>query len=99
MGSVETRGQRGTAGRKRNDSGRLADPHIAATNADLYRRYRAQGVELLGDAAPEKVEALATLMVGVVLGIVAQVTFDPERVNVEAALEEACKAVLARLTD
>ena len=40
--------------------GRLADPHIAATNADLYRRYRAQGVELLGDAAPEKVEALAT---------------------------------------
>ena len=84
--------------------GRLhADARIRAANAKLYQRYREQTAELLragrrrGDLAAVDVDATATVIVGVVLGIAAQAYFDPPAVDVDAAVEEATRAVLARL--
>jgi AcrR family transcriptional regulator len=76
--------------------GRLhAEPRIRAANARLYARYRAETAKLLGGRAGDA--ALATMIVGVVLGIAAQAYFDPRRVDVDAAVDEATRAVQARL--
>jgi AcrR family transcriptional regulator len=75
--------------------GRLHEPRIRAANARLYARYRKQTARTLGGRAEDG--ALATVIVGVVLGIAAQVYFDPRRVDVDAAVEEAIAAVQARL--
>jgi len=61
-------------------------------NAALYARYRKTTAKLLGCD-----EAQAAIIVGVVIGIVAQAYFDPAQVDVEAAVEEAARAVTARL--
>jgi AcrR family transcriptional regulator len=76
--------------------GRLhADPRIRAVNARLYARYRKQTAELLGRR--RGADAMATVIVGVVLGIAAQAYFDPAHVDVDAAIDEAIGAVQARL--
>lgn len=76
--------------------GRLhSDKRIRAANAALYARYRRQTAEVLG-GKPEH-DALATVIVGVVLGIAAQHYFDPDGVDVEAAVAEASRAVESRL--
>jgi AcrR family transcriptional regulator len=73
--------------------GRLhAEPRIRAVNAKLHARYRRQTREVLGCD-----EAMATVIVAVVLGIVAQSYFEPGAVDVDAAVEEAVRAVEARL--
>jgi AcrR family transcriptional regulator len=76
--------------------GRLhAEPRLRGANARLYARYRAQTARLLGGRAGDT--ALATVIVGVVLGIAAQAYFDPRHVDVEAAVKEATRIVKSRL--
>jgi hypothetical protein len=75
--------------------GRLHEPRIRAANARLYARYRHQTAKLLGGRRADA--ALATVIVGVVLGIAAQVYFDPRHVDVDTAVDEAVEAVQARL--
>jgi AcrR family transcriptional regulator len=84
--------------------GRLSsDPEVRRVNAELYARYRGHTAKLLrkareaGAVGPVDANALATLMVGIVLGIATQHYFDPGRVDVDAAVEEACEAVVARI--
>jgi AcrR family transcriptional regulator len=73
--------------------GRLhAEPRIRAVNAKLYARYRRQTRDVLGGD-----EAMATVIVALVLGIVAQWYFAPGVIDVDAAVEEAVRAVEARL--
>jgi AcrR family transcriptional regulator len=73
--------------------GRLhADSRVRAVNARLYARYRRETAELVGGDP-----ALATVIVGVVLGIAAQAYFDPREVDVDAAVDEAVRAIQARL--
>jgi AcrR family transcriptional regulator len=72
--------------------GRLhAEPRIRAANARLYARYRKETASLVGGDA-----AVATMIVGVVLGIAAQWYFDPDAIDVDAAVEQATRAVLSR---
>jgi AcrR family transcriptional regulator len=73
--------------------GRLsAEPRIRTANARLYARYRRLTREATGGD-----EALATVIVALVLGIVSQWYFEPGAVDVEAALEEAIRAVETRV--
>jgi AcrR family transcriptional regulator len=73
--------------------GRLhAEPRIRGVNARLYARYRREAQRLLGCDA-----GLAAVVVGVVLGIAAQAYFEPGAVDVDAAVEEAARAVESRL--
>lgn len=79
------------------------DPRAAAMNAALYRRWRAAGAELLrrgqalGELAPCDVEAVSALMVGIVIGVVTQVWFEPGATDPDAMVDEAGEALLARL--
>lgn len=80
-----------------------SDARIARTNAGLYARYRKHTRKLLdagvrdGELAAIDVDAAATCIVGVVLGIATQWYFDPKAIDVDAAIEVACEMVLARL--
>ena len=79
------------------------DKRIRKTNATLYAGYRKGAARLLeaGRAAGAwtdvDVDAMATLMVGIVIGIATQSHFDKGAIDWERALEEAVKTVLARL--
>ncbi len=80
--------------------GRLhADGRAAELNAALYRRYRQEAARFAGErlGAPHRAESLASLMVGTVIGIVLQATFDPGAIDVEAAIDEAARTVVAGL--
>lgn len=87
--------------------GRLsADPAARKLNADLYDRYRTRCAKLLhklqkaGEIHPldrRESTTLGALLVGIVLGIVMQHYFDPGSIDVEAAVDEATRSVLARL--
>lgn len=76
-------------------------PAIRAANARLYAGYREQARRLLERApdAPAGLDAdgLAALLVGIVLGVVAQASFDPGAIDPLAAVEEAARALEARL--
>jgi AcrR family transcriptional regulator len=67
--------------------GRLHDPKIRAANAGLYARYRRQTKKVLGT----RDDAMATVIVAVVLGIAAQAYFDPGAVDVDGAIAEAAR--------
>jgi AcrR family transcriptional regulator len=80
------------------------DRRARKANAALYAAYRrgatrmieagqASG-ELAGDADPE---AMAALLVGIVIGISTQVYFEKGAIDPEAAVDEAVRAVIARL--
>jgi AcrR family transcriptional regulator len=84
--------------------GRLvADARVRKVNADLYARYRAETRILLehgreaGAFAAVPADALAALVVGTVIGIATQAYFEPGAIDVESAIEEAHRALLARL--
>jgi len=79
------------------------DPRAAEMNAALYRRWRAAGSDLLrrgqalGELAPCDAEAMSALMVGIVIGVVTQVWFEPGATDPEAMVDEAGQSLLARL--
>jgi AcrR family transcriptional regulator len=80
-----------------------SDPHVGDINEQLYRRYRAQTARLLragvksGAFPAHDEDALAGVVVGVVLGLAAQAYFDPRGFDVEACVDAATQTVLARL--
>jgi hypothetical protein len=73
-------------------------------NRELYATYRARTESLLafGQAAGAfqrvDVARVAALIVGIVIGIVAQSYFDPRAVDAAALVDEATATVLARLS-
>jgi AcrR family transcriptional regulator len=84
--------------------GRLpSDPQVRQLNAELYARYRRAAAKVLrrarADGAIAKIDpaVMASLLVGLVLGIAMQHYFDPGSIDVDAATEEAVQTVLARL--
>ena len=80
-----------------------SDARIRALNAELYAKYRRGTRKLLesgaraGDFVDVDLDAAATVIVGVVLGVVLQWYFDPKAIDVDAASETACEAIAARL--
>ena len=85
--------------------GRLsADAGARKINSALYARYRKQASKLLkraradGEIAKVDPDVMASLLVGIVLGIATQHYFDPGSIDVDAAIDEAVKTVVARLT-
>lgn len=80
-----------------------SDRKARAVNAALYARYRKQSLTLLRQApgtqrmAPEDLEALSAVLVGVVLGIATQCIFQPGAVDVDRAIAQAAACVLAHL--
>ena len=81
--------------------GRLqADPRAAEKNARLYERYRSFGRKVLADACSEAgvdvpTQALSVSLVAVIIGIVAQATFEPGAVDVDEAVAEASQLFCA----
>ncbi len=85
--------------------GRLgADPKVRKANAALYARYRERTANVLqagmraGAFAEADAKALAALIVGIVIGLAAQIYFDEESIDADAALDEATRSILARLS-
>lgn len=85
--------------------GRLSsDPVTRRLNAELYGKYRSQAAKLLrkarsaGAIAKVDPDVMASLLVGLVIGIATQHYFEPGAVDVEAAVDEAARTVVARLT-
>ena len=78
-----------------------SDERIRALNAKLYATYRRGTRRLLEAAARDgafagaDLDAVATAVVGVVLGIATQWYFDPEAIDVDASIDAACDAVVA----
>lgn len=87
--------------------GRLtADPEIRRLNAELYAGYRARTAKLLRRAReagelegvePVEPATMGALMVSLVIGIATQHYFDPGAIDVDAAVEEATRTLVARL--
>lgn len=79
------------------------DPRAAAKNAALYRRWRGRSRELIvhgqesGELGPCDVDAVAGLLVGIVIGIVTQTWFEPGITDPDAMIDEATAALIARL--
>jgi AcrR family transcriptional regulator len=88
--------------------GRLtADPEVRRLNAELYAGYRTRTAKLLRKAReagelegiePADPTTMGTLMVSLVIGIATQHYFEPGAIDVDAAIEEATRTILARLT-
>jgi AcrR family transcriptional regulator len=78
------------------------DGPLRGAVAALYARYRAQSDRLIGLArrergsCPARPGPFGALLVGVVIGLVLQAFFDPS-VNLDEAMEEAARALLAWL--
>ncbi len=80
--------------------GRLgSDAKARKVNARLYQVYRERTLVLITECAFYGVDhqALAAVIVALVLGIVAQVYFEPGSIDSEKALAEATKCILARV--
>jgi AcrR family transcriptional regulator len=84
--------------------GRLSgDEEARRLNAELYIRYRGRCARLLkgalaaGEVKDVDPAPMASLLVGIVLGIAMQHYFDPGSIDVDAAIEEATRTVLGRL--
>ncbi len=76
------------------------DPRLAKKNAQLYATWRAKSAELVkhlkarGELpASCSPEGLATILVGLVLGVVTQVHFDETAIDAEAAIAEGALAL------
>ena len=71
--------------------------------ASLFSGYRAQSAALVRAARKADPRcradpaAMAALLVGIVIGLVVQLRFDPDSVAVEPVLEEAAQTLLSRL--
>ncbi len=84
--------------------GRLSsDAQVRKLNADLYAKYRRRAAKLLRTARAEGLvgqvdpTVMGALLVAIVLGIATQHYFEPGSIDVDAAVEEATKTVMARL--
>jgi AcrR family transcriptional regulator len=84
--------------------GRLsADAQVRKLNAELYAKYRRRAAKLLRAARAEGLIAsvdpsvMGALLVALVLGIATQHYFEPGAIDVDAAIEEATRTVMARL--
>jgi AcrR family transcriptional regulator len=79
------------------------DRAAAKANAALYASYRAQAARLLraaardGAIAPVSADAVAALMVAMVIGIATQAYFEAGSIDVAATVREAEETMLARL--
>jgi AcrR family transcriptional regulator len=80
-----------------------SSPEIQKINARLYASYRKEAARLVragrkagevGDVPPD---AIAALLVGIVIGAATQAYFDHTAIDVEKLIDEAQKTVLARL--
>lgn len=81
--------------------GRLgSDPKARKANARLYAVYRERTEAVLAAGSYYGVDqpALAAVIVALVLGIAAQMYFEPGSIDGETALEEAVRCVTARLS-
>ncbi len=80
-----------------------SDGEIRRINAELYARYRAHCAKVVAKAraahAIANVDpgAMATLLVGIVLGIATQHYFEPGAIDVDAAIDEGAESVIARV--
>jgi TetR/AcrR family transcriptional regulator, fatty acid metabolism regulator protein len=80
-----------------------SDKHARDLNARLYSKYRElarKTVELgmkSGTFATVDAQAMSVHLVGLVIGIVTQELFEPGAVDVDRAVDEAAKTILARL--
>jgi AcrR family transcriptional regulator len=85
--------------------GRLReDPELARLNADLYARYRGYSAELVrigqargefrADADPD---AIAAVLVALVLGVTLQALFDPGSIDLDAVVAAAGEVVVRAL--
>ena len=78
-----------------------ADAEAARLNADLYRKYRAAARRIAASAPnlPDSVDldAFASVFVAMVIGIACQALFDPDAIDIEAAVDQAAKALAAFL--
>ena len=84
--------------------GRLsADANVRKLNAELYAKYRRRAAKLLraaraeGLIAPVDPTVMGALLVAIVLGIATQHYFEPGAIDVDAAIAEATRTVMARL--
>ncbi len=84
--------------------GRLSgDAQVRKLNAELYAKYRRRAAKLLraaraqGHIAPVDPTVMGALLVALVLGIATQHYFEPGSIDVDAAIEEATRTVMARL--
>jgi len=84
--------------------GRLsADPVVRKLNADLYAKYRRRAAKLLRSAradglvGPVDPTVMGALLVAIVLGIATQHYFESGSIDVDAAVDEATRTVMARL--
>jgi TetR/AcrR family transcriptional regulator, fatty acid metabolism regulator protein len=83
--------------------GRLSDAKVRKINAELYAKYRRRAAKLLRAARAEgliaQVDAgvMGGLLVAIVLGIATQHYFEPGSIDVDAAIQEATRTVMARL--
>ena len=80
--------------------GRLgSDPKARKANARLYDVYRERTLSVLdsGDFHFVDQPSLATVIVGLVIGIASQVYFEPGSIDPEKALDEATRCVVGRL--
>ncbi len=79
------------------------DSRAAEKNAALYRRWRAAASELVrrgqasGELGEGDPEAIGALMVGIVIGVVTQVSFEPGATDPERIVDEASAALIAGL--
>jgi AcrR family transcriptional regulator len=82
-------------------SGRLgSDPKARKATARLHEMCRERALSVLDSGDFQFVDSLslATVIVGLVLGIASQVYVDPGTADPEGALNEAMRCVVARLT-
>jgi AcrR family transcriptional regulator len=84
--------------------GRLsADAKVRKLNAELYAKYRRRAAKLLRGARAAGLigqvdpAVMGALLVAIVLGIATQHYFEPGAIDVDAAIEEATRTVMARL--
>jgi AcrR family transcriptional regulator len=80
-----------------------SSPAIQKMNAKLYAGYRKEAAKLVragrktgefGDVSPD---AIAAILVGIVIGVATQAYFEHDAIEVAKVIEEAQRTVLARL--
>jgi hypothetical protein len=64
----------------------------------LYSKYRKYAAKLIRErAAGEDVDALAAMIVSLVIGTVIQAYFEPKSIDRGAVIEQATRSLIARL--
>ena len=81
-----------------------SDDRIRSMNADLYAGFRKRTRDVLKAGLPKRfpkaqTDALSALVVGIVIGVVTQVYFQPGAVDADAIVEAGVRSILAALAD